>query len=1174
MATTSPSWLDQAFKSAREDFKKSLKNPALFDFSKIASIEDVLDEATKIQKQQAKTKTLRGMKRLEPFINGLKEYAAVIEVFVQAKPDVMSFIWGPLKFILQASSSVISAFDKMVKVTADLGMTLPSFKAYTELFQSNDHIRRALCLFYADILDFYAVLLNFLTDRRLNIFLESLWPNIRSSIAKIQENMEHHKALMTTNVTLEDILQAHQARKRALDEYEYAQEFRDRQIFSAIRSELNPQGYDLDLVDILRRSSVSSGKWLRNKPDFTRWLDATDRTARCMWLYGIPGSGKTFLAGNLIKMMQSSGQRVLFVFLSHDNQQAGDTTKVFHSFLFQALEDDSTLRSILFEASQSDSRKLKNDSDFVMSLLCKVLQGLGPTYVVLDGLDELDETSWRHLLSSVLQINENCPETKLLISSREERDISLQLKSKAIPLRVDHNNFEDISSLVQLECDDMLLEMRSYGADERTCLQIKEKFGTIAEKAAGKLVVLMVKDQGTLRDIEAQMNDLPDGLDEVYGRLLGRIKNRPARRDLARAMLQWVACAQRPLREEEMLQMLAIEPGSPEFTKGRKVFRNVCKECGPIIEINEGTIRFVYFSAKEYLLHEQSDRFLSLSEAHFDAALVCTTYLSFSSLNPLFSSSADGVLDIREQTLGGDYVLFEYASMAFLEHLKSLETRDPDSRLLAVLHRFQEARTHGSVAVSAVPARFTRLFQMFANAPELQAFLSAVAYTQTQAQLGLLDHAETSKSSAIDPLNLFSARRTFRRNLESMVCEEPHHRPSCRCESLKRLYGTRIYHCDQHFCYAYQNGFQSMVDRSRHLEIHRRPHKCSVANCLFADVGFRDATELQRHTSAAHASQIFSGNASDSTVSLIQPSADMHQILEDAVRLGDTESIKQIILREGFAKPYLRARYIMQLASWNSSPEVLSLFLNEFKHKSDMESLDTLLAYALEGENLPNIKLLLSQGANMAASEIIISGLPDAKRPRSEFKQNGYVRALSLWNPDLMALLVNECHVDFPTELKKAGQIFANAAILGASIDDARRRFNGIKQYIIWPETYANGVASAANLGTVDSVRICLENGGDPNSIEHPNSIEKRTRKEGRSALHFAVKRGSRTGAEIVKVLLQYGADPEGKGSEKMKNLVGMKKIEKLFGCGWDEVVRRTRAGEDLVIGKIADQTG
>lgn len=112
MATTPSSWLDDAFKSAKEDFRRSLKNPALYDFSKIVQIDDVYDEARKIQSEQAKTKTLRGLKRLEPLINGLKEYSAVVEVFIQVKPDVMSLIW--VWFILLSSRNGMSSWLTIV----------------------------------------------------------------------------------------------------------------------------------------------------------------------------------------------------------------------------------------------------------------------------------------------------------------------------------------------------------------------------------------------------------------------------------------------------------------------------------------------------------------------------------------------------------------------------------------------------------------------------------------------------------------------------------------------------------------------------------------------------------------------------------------------------------------------------------------------------------------------------------------------------------------------------------------------------------------------------------------------------------------------------------------------------------------------------------------------------
>jgi hypothetical protein len=91
---TSP-WVEDAFKRARDDFLKTLKNPSKYDFSKFGTIEAVYDEAQKIQEKQKQTRTLRGAKKIEPFINGLKEYAATIEVFVQAKPEILCLLWVP-----------------------------------------------------------------------------------------------------------------------------------------------------------------------------------------------------------------------------------------------------------------------------------------------------------------------------------------------------------------------------------------------------------------------------------------------------------------------------------------------------------------------------------------------------------------------------------------------------------------------------------------------------------------------------------------------------------------------------------------------------------------------------------------------------------------------------------------------------------------------------------------------------------------------------------------------------------------------------------------------------------------------------------------------------------------------------------------------------------------------
>lgn len=93
-----PQWLDHVFKSAKGEFLKKLKNPTQYDFSEnqltgitgFAAATAKIDELEQSQKQ---ARTVRGVVRIKPFVHALTEYAGVIEVFVQGKPEILSLIW-------------------------------------------------------------------------------------------------------------------------------------------------------------------------------------------------------------------------------------------------------------------------------------------------------------------------------------------------------------------------------------------------------------------------------------------------------------------------------------------------------------------------------------------------------------------------------------------------------------------------------------------------------------------------------------------------------------------------------------------------------------------------------------------------------------------------------------------------------------------------------------------------------------------------------------------------------------------------------------------------------------------------------------------------------------------------------------------------------------------------
>ena len=80
------------FTAALERFRNNLTATEITQFN-LTTIDDVWAEVIKIQREQGARRSLQNMARIEPFINGLRNYSAVLEVFIQAKPEIMAFIW-------------------------------------------------------------------------------------------------------------------------------------------------------------------------------------------------------------------------------------------------------------------------------------------------------------------------------------------------------------------------------------------------------------------------------------------------------------------------------------------------------------------------------------------------------------------------------------------------------------------------------------------------------------------------------------------------------------------------------------------------------------------------------------------------------------------------------------------------------------------------------------------------------------------------------------------------------------------------------------------------------------------------------------------------------------------------------------------------------------------------
>jgi len=96
---------------------------------------------------------------------------------------------------------------------------------------------------------------------------------------------------MNSEVTLENVVQAYEAREKAYREHEITYKFQDWQNFEAVKTAISPYLYDDDLEAFRRECQVESGQWLEEEDNFKKWSDPNDHSVCLFWLQGIPGAG-------------------------------------------------------------------------------------------------------------------------------------------------------------------------------------------------------------------------------------------------------------------------------------------------------------------------------------------------------------------------------------------------------------------------------------------------------------------------------------------------------------------------------------------------------------------------------------------------------------------------------------------------------------------------------------------------------------------------------------------------------------------------------------------------------------------------------------------------------------------------------------------------------------------
>lgn len=123
------------------------------------------------------------------------------------------------------------------------------------------------------------------------MILESLWPKFRQRLDAIQGNINNHKLIMASNVTLENVVQAFDHRRIMLEAYDKTKKFQIEANFKELSALMSSSSCYSKLHDFIEGGLASSGTWLFDDAVFKTWLSSTDISERMMMILGIPGAG-------------------------------------------------------------------------------------------------------------------------------------------------------------------------------------------------------------------------------------------------------------------------------------------------------------------------------------------------------------------------------------------------------------------------------------------------------------------------------------------------------------------------------------------------------------------------------------------------------------------------------------------------------------------------------------------------------------------------------------------------------------------------------------------------------------------------------------------------------------------------------------------------------------------
>ena len=434
---------------------------------------------------------------------------------------------------------------------------------------------------------------------------------------------------------------------------------------------------DNDYQEDLARHHATDNtcNWIFQRPEFVSWI--SESSSGILWVNGIPGSGKSFLAAHVVRHLQYTQSQVMFCFCNDRYEETRLLSNVLGCLVHQMLILNKNLLNIVSVFHDKSTQKRLKSLETSIQVFKDSVSAVGPCCILIDALDECTgrETLTRLLLDLIRDIPSGL---KILVTSRDEggirRDPRDETHAKVLTIR-DNDIKDDIQIVVEhlvSSSHELSLKLAEYAPLKRDVIN-----GLVAA-AQGMFLLprFMIADletKATVKEIYECLDDIPTDLDSYYITTLAKIDARRAA--VARKIFTWVLRTKRPLSLEEMKAAMSLE-GS-RFVN---LESDIISSCGCLDKVHAKLVRLSHSTVKQFLLESAAFRDHPLRASYIDTngadhvANACFQYIFMYNLRiPLFQGPRFAMLNLDD--IRKIYPFLEYAAIHWVDHCRGSKSR-------------------------------------------------------------------------------------------------------------------------------------------------------------------------------------------------------------------------------------------------------------------------------------------------------------------------------------------------------------------------------------------------------------------------------------------------------------------------------------------------------------------